>query len=391
MINFTWGYGRLTEFATDFVSIRWEGAVLADHSEDYTFTLVADDSVRLWVDHDLIIDQWHVQLDGMNVSGTAPLVKGQLHHVVLEYREVSHNAYVCLFWSSDNTPIEIVPQKRLYHLHELDESPKEVNVVSAGTSSEVSDCVGGGLFAGVAGQTFEFTVRPRDTYANPRNDDDPVILALDPFAAEARLQDNVGEGFGIRDVPVTFAYDAAAAEFVGTYSPFISGKYALHVTHAKGHNAHVGVNTFYQFPNASLLGSPFTVDVVPAKTFAKRSKLWGSENFLNWHVGELQTFRLRAHDAMDNMRLAGGDKFEAVAYLNRGGASIDNVQDLVNFNLEDSKLAEVVHGSLYDYGTGNYTVTMRPIKKGNYTLAVTLGGHHVAKSPYHVQVYVGEA
>ena len=126
--------------------------MLADHSEDYTFTLVADDSVRLWVDHDLIIDQWHVQLDGMNVSGTAPLVKGQLHHVVLEYREVSHNAYVCLFWSSDNTPIEIVPQKRLYHLHELDESPKEVNVVSAGTSSEVSDCVGGGLFAGVAGR-----------------------------------------------------------------------------------------------------------------------------------------------------------------------------------------------------------------------------------------------
>ena len=37
-------------------------------------------------------------------------------------------------------------------------------------------------------------------------------------------------------------------------------------------------------------------------------------------------------------------------------------------------------------GTGNYTVTMRPIKKEDYTLAVTLGGHHVAKSPYHVQV-----
>ena len=142
VINFTWGYGRLTEYATDFVSIRWEGAVLADYTEDYTFTLVADDSVRLWIDHDLVIDQWHVQLAGRNVSGAAPLTAGQLHHIILEYREVSHDAFVSLFWQSANTKQQIIPQSRLYHLHELDESPKEVEVVSAETLASTSDCVG---------------------------------------------------------------------------------------------------------------------------------------------------------------------------------------------------------------------------------------------------------
>ena len=142
VINFTWGYGRLTEYATDFVSIRWEGAVLADYTEDYTFTLVADDSVRLWIDHDLVIDQWHVQLAGRNVSGAAPLTAGQLHHIILEYREASHDAFVSLFWQSANTKQQIIPQSRLYHLHELDESPKEVEVVSAETLASTSDCVG---------------------------------------------------------------------------------------------------------------------------------------------------------------------------------------------------------------------------------------------------------
>ena len=105
----------------------------------------------------------------------------------------------------------------------------------------------------------------------------------------------------------------------------------------------------------------------------------------------MQQFSLRAHDAMDNLRLSGGDKFEAVAYLNRGGASINSPASLVDYALGDSQLAEIVHGTVHDHGDGNYTVTMRPIKKGDYTLAVTLGSHHVAKSPYRVYVHVGEA
>ena len=148
----------------------------------------------------------------------------------------------------------------------------------------------GGLFGGIAGQTFTFTVRPRDAFENPRNDDDPITLGMDPFSAEARLKTDVGEGFGVREVPVTFVYDAAAAEFHGSYVPFISGRYELHVIFANGHNEHYDVvtpvaNTYYEFPNASLLGSPFTVDVAPAKTFAKYCRLWGADVFLDWQVG----------------------------------------------------------------------------------------------------------
>lgn len=84
-------------------------------------------------------------------------------------------------------------------------------------------------------------------------------------------------------------------------------------------------------------GSPFALTVSPAPTFARRCKLFppnatggtpaAAFDFENWRVGAVQTFTMEARDAFDNLRLAGGDSFEAVAYLNRGGASIERNGD----------------------------------------------------------------
>jgi hypothetical protein len=79
---------------------------------------------------------------------------------------------------------------------------------------------------------------------------------------------------------------------------------------------------------------------------------------------------------------------EAVAYLNRGGASIERNGDKgggdVRLDPSHQPFAEVVYGSVTDHHNGFYTVRMRPIKKGAYTLSVTLGGQSVARSPYKV-------
>ena len=109
-VNFTWGLGRLTSYGTDFVSVRWEGAIRpplsvvssgSSSKEDYTFMVVCDEGVRLWVDHTLIIDQWHAELNGRNVSGTVPMMPGQLHRIVLEYRETRRDAFIRLLWASE--------------------------------------------------------------------------------------------------------------------------------------------------------------------------------------------------------------------------------------------------------------------------------------------------
>ena len=57
-INFDWGTGVLTNYGRDYVSVRWTGKVLPSTTEEYTLYAYADDGVRLYVDHVLLIDSW---------------------------------------------------------------------------------------------------------------------------------------------------------------------------------------------------------------------------------------------------------------------------------------------------------------------------------------------
>lgn len=57
-IDHDWGTGLITTAATDFVSVRWYAMVKAPVTEDFFFTLEADDGVRLYFDGELKIDRW---------------------------------------------------------------------------------------------------------------------------------------------------------------------------------------------------------------------------------------------------------------------------------------------------------------------------------------------
>lgn len=60
-INFNWGFGAPTAgFPADFFSVRWVRNLHLDAGR-YTFSVIADDGVRLWVNNVLVIDQWRVQ------------------------------------------------------------------------------------------------------------------------------------------------------------------------------------------------------------------------------------------------------------------------------------------------------------------------------------------
>lgn len=80
--------------ADDF-SVRWTR--LANFAEStYRFTVLADDGVRLWIDGNLIIDEWH-DTRPTTYSAEVPLTAGP-HHVQLEYYEHLGDAVIKLVW-----------------------------------------------------------------------------------------------------------------------------------------------------------------------------------------------------------------------------------------------------------------------------------------------------
>ncbi|MBW7474468.1 hypothetical protein K0T92_06895 [Paenibacillus oenotherae] len=113
-VNFNWGSGSPgTGVGTDTFSVRWIGEIKPEYSETYTFTTDTDDGVRLWVNNQLVVDQWIDQASTEH-SGTISLTAGQKYAIKLEYYDNGFDAIAKLYWSSPSVAKSIVPQTKLY-------------------------------------------------------------------------------------------------------------------------------------------------------------------------------------------------------------------------------------------------------------------------------------
>lgn len=96
-INFDWGTGSpAAGLPADNFSVRWT-QTLALSADTYTFNVVADDGVRVWLGNDLIIDQWH------DSAATLYSVERRLgagnYPIRVEYYEATGGAKVQFWWS----------------------------------------------------------------------------------------------------------------------------------------------------------------------------------------------------------------------------------------------------------------------------------------------------
>lgn len=113
-INFNWGSGSPKEYMdVDTFSVRWTGQIEPEFTEDYTFYACAGDGVRVWLDGQLIIDDWRDKGIGES-KGIISLEANKKYDIKVEYYESLGNAKVQLWWSSNSQSKEIVPAQHLY-------------------------------------------------------------------------------------------------------------------------------------------------------------------------------------------------------------------------------------------------------------------------------------
>ena len=98
----------------DTFSVRWSGEIEALNSEAYTFTTGADDGVRVYLNGELIIDDWLDHDRTETSSDPIQLIGGQRYPIVVEGYENGGEAEWQFYWQSASTPREIVPQRVLY-------------------------------------------------------------------------------------------------------------------------------------------------------------------------------------------------------------------------------------------------------------------------------------
>ena len=113
-INFEWKADKpAPEIGADTFSVRWQGWVKPKVSGPHTFFTLSDDGVRLWVNGQLLIDQWtdHAPTEH---SGQISLQAGQKVEIKIEFFENAGSATIKLSWSAPGLAKEIVPATQLY-------------------------------------------------------------------------------------------------------------------------------------------------------------------------------------------------------------------------------------------------------------------------------------
>ena len=110
-IDYDWGGGApITGMPGDQYSIRWYGKLVNNEiieAEEFTFTSLSDDGVRLWIDGNLIIDAWFIQ-GPTEYSGVFTLEPGIAYDFVFEYFEEGGGAAVQLELESLSTSRRMV-------------------------------------------------------------------------------------------------------------------------------------------------------------------------------------------------------------------------------------------------------------------------------------------
>jgi Ca2+-binding RTX toxin-like protein len=97
-----WGNGGLGNgVGNDNFSVRWTGRFNFNDG-DYLFHALADDGVRMWVDNDLIIDQWKDQ--GATEYQAIRNLSGQ-HQIKVEYYENGGGAVAKAWWENNPIPV----------------------------------------------------------------------------------------------------------------------------------------------------------------------------------------------------------------------------------------------------------------------------------------------
>ena len=106
-----------SHLAADNWSVRWSGQVQPDFSEAYLFALQSDDGVRMWVDNELVIDNWTEHSPTYNYSAPIQLQAGRRYDIRVEYFQGTSSWKILLAWCSPSQTggnIATIPTSKLF-------------------------------------------------------------------------------------------------------------------------------------------------------------------------------------------------------------------------------------------------------------------------------------
>ncbi len=112
-LSFSWGTGAPAPgVPKDKFSVRWTGNLIPRTSQTYTFSLASDQGARLWVDGQLVIDDWTAHPLRTDTA-TVALQDNRAYSLRVEYYDSAGAATAVLSWSTPTIGKSVIPSTQL--------------------------------------------------------------------------------------------------------------------------------------------------------------------------------------------------------------------------------------------------------------------------------------
>jgi hypothetical protein len=114
-INFTWGDVPAAGVVADQFSVRWQGKIEAPVSGGYVFQTDSDEGIRVWVNGQLVIDNFNAHTLATDTSAAIQLTSGTKYDIRVDMYDLTGQAVAILRWKIPGFGnFAVVPKDRLY-------------------------------------------------------------------------------------------------------------------------------------------------------------------------------------------------------------------------------------------------------------------------------------
>lgn len=133
-VNYTKNATLPTGIPSTNFSVRWSGVFLSKAQGAYTFITDADDGVRLWVNNQLLIDNW-TDHPVAHDTGTIALQANTLYSIRLEYYQGGVDYVMVLSWSGPGLAQQVMPSDVFFNNENSDDWP-DYNVAGISAAAD---------------------------------------------------------------------------------------------------------------------------------------------------------------------------------------------------------------------------------------------------------------
>ena len=107
-VNFQWGSGSVLGGPSEDVIVRFTGSILSNTTQNISFLATGDDGTKIYIDGQLIADDWFDKGGGGTASSPVSFTAGVSKTIELMYYENGGGANVFLYWDQSGS-MDIIP------------------------------------------------------------------------------------------------------------------------------------------------------------------------------------------------------------------------------------------------------------------------------------------